>query len=145
MNFNLSHSNLGPERPTHRSVTVLVVDDEPMIRDLLGMMLRLRGCEVLTAKNGAEAIAMATALEGAKIDILITDLCMPGMSGADLAAEMRVIRPDTKQIFISGYTPEEIAAMGIDAPDAEFVMKPFRQGAIDTALRALLTRNRAAV
>ena len=79
-----------------------MVDDEPMIRAFLVTMLQLDGHKVLTAEDGREALAIASAHEGGDIDLLITDLGMSGMSGTTLATEMRAIRPDIKTLFVSG-------------------------------------------
>lgn len=119
-------------------LTVLVVDDEPAIRQMLVRMLRWRGCKVLSAASGAEALAMAAALEKDAIQILITDLCMPVMGGDELAAELRILRPEMKVIFTSGYSVSEMGRMGIHVPDAVYIAKPFPPRALDQAIQALL-------
>jgi two-component system cell cycle sensor histidine kinase/response regulator CckA len=120
--------------------TVLVVDDEPAILDLLVMMLEMQGYQVLSAEDGAQALAMSKTLQGDSISVLVTDLCMPGMSGAELAAELRAAQPELKAIFISGLSRNEITAMGVDMSQAAFISKPFQALAIGTAVRELTER-----
>jgi two-component system cell cycle sensor histidine kinase/response regulator CckA len=116
---------------------ILVVDDEPLIRELLVIMLRMRGYKVLSAESGAEALAMAR-LEHDTIDVLVTDLCMPGMSGPELAAELHDLRPETKTIFVSGYSLAEMMTMGLQVPEAFCLPKPLQAGALDKAIQAAL-------
>ena len=122
----------------NHSVTVLVVDDEPTIRELLTLMLGTRGWRILTAENGAEALDLARSAAGANIDILITDLRMPGMSGSDLALEVTLLHPGVRTLFMSGYSIDEIAEAGVDLSNSAYVSKPFRTKAINDALETLL-------
>jgi DNA-binding NtrC family response regulator len=131
------YSNTGRVRTAKHAFNVLVVDDEPMMRKMLFIILSEWGCKVLSAEDGEEALALATDAACPEIDILITDLCMPGMTGVELAAELRAVRPGLKTIFVSGFSSEEIAAMEIDLSDAAFVSKPFQLHTIDEAIRGL--------
>jgi two-component system cell cycle sensor histidine kinase/response regulator CckA len=131
-------SNASRNATVHQAATVLVVDDEELIRELVGMMLGALGYRVLSAENGAQAMELGRArgLEG--IDVLITDMCMPGMSGAELAEEFRALRPGIKAIFISGYSSDEIESMGVDVREAACIAKPFQAHTIAKAVRTLL-------
>ena len=136
-NLTSDYSSMGRARADRHTFSVLVVDDEPMMRMMLAVILSERGCKVLTAEDGEEALAMARSGACPEIDILITDLCMPGMSGAALAVELRAERPGLKTIFVSGFSEEEIAAMDLDMAQAAFVSKPFQMRTIDEAIRNL--------
>lgn len=139
MNLTSASSHPSSNSAVHHPV-MLVVDDEPLIRELLVMMLRMRGCKVFSAQNGAEALALAKGFESGTIDVLFTDLCMPGMSGTELAAELHETRPEIKTIFTSGYSVEEMMAMGLQVPEAFCLPKPFQPGAIDQAIDTALAR-----
>ena len=130
----------GPHSSDEYPTTVLVVDDEPTILDLIVMMLETQGFTVLSAENGARALAMTRTLQGQPINVLVTDLCMPGMSGTELAAELRVSQPELKAVFISGLSREEITAMGVDMSQSAFISKPFQARAINAAVRELTAR-----
>lgn len=131
------YSSTGQARSARQTFSVLVVDDEPMIRKMLAMILSEWGCEVLCAEDGEDALAVARGASCPEIDILITDLCMPGMGGAALAVELRAERPGLKTIFVSGLSRDEIAAMDVEAVHAAFISKPFQLRAIDEAIRSL--------
>jgi len=118
-------------------VNVLVVDDDPLLREMLVMMLKIQGRNVLQAENGAQALAMAKALKRGAIDILITDLNMPGMSGIELAVELRTARPEIRTIFTSGHSAGEMAARSCDFPESICVQKPYHPDTMNYAIRAL--------
>jgi DNA-binding response OmpR family regulator len=124
---------------------VLVVDDEPMIREFLVKMLQLDGHKVLTAEDGREALAIASAPDGDDIDLLITDLGMSGMSGTTLATEMRAIRPDIKTLFVSGETAADISAMVVAFPESAWLRKPFHFRAIGETIQSLFESEPALV
>jgi PAS domain S-box-containing protein len=85
-----------------RMGTVLVVEDEPRILNLTSTLLRRRGLEVLTAANGDQALALASSHPG-RIDVLLTDVVMPGMNGPELHDRLRVIRDAVEDVFMTGY------------------------------------------
>lgn len=127
------------------SETILLVEDERAVRTIATQALTLRGYHVLEADNGDSARDILDSHEGA-IDLLITDVRMPGMSGLDLASEVRRRFPTIKIIFMSGYTEDSLEhwreEVGID-----FLAKPFRLEALIRATRTLVERgpeNRAA-
>lgn len=104
--------------------TVLLVEDEDGVRDLAMRSLTMRGYKVLDAASGEEALEIASAYEG-KIDILVSDVVMPGMEGPTLIKEIRKIKPGLRAILMSGYA-EEVFRNSPDRPeDFHFVSKPF--------------------
>lgn len=106
------------------TATVLVVDDEPMVRAIAVRVLRKEGYRVLEAKNGAEALLVQNECEGA-IDLLLTDAMMPLMGGKELADRLRKVRPAIKVLFMSGYTQDVIVQEGIIEPNVALLTKPF--------------------
>jgi PAS domain S-box-containing protein len=117
--------------------TVLVVEDEDGIRDSMTEFLRRRGYSVLSAANGAEALA-ATARFNGRIDLMVTDVVMPGMNGRVLAEQLRQHRPETRVLFISGYTGSAIADQMALAASAAFLEKPFTWEAFARKVREVL-------
>jgi DNA-binding response OmpR family regulator len=126
--------------PDQRPTTVLVVEDEPMTRSMVAWMLNRHGYNALTAEDGAQALAISRARQSDCFSVLITDLTLPGMSGIELAAELRLERPELKTLFVSGYSKEKFAQMGVDMSHAAFIAKPFNSRQISEALRALIER-----
>ncbi len=102
--------------------TILVVEDEPSVRNLAVRVLERQGYEVLEAGDGAEALEVAAA-SGCPIDLLLSDLVMPGMGGRELARRMRSLRPDTVILLMSGYDDEMVAGQIAEGDD--FLPKPF--------------------
>lgn len=119
---------------------VLVVDDDPMLRELLAMTLRLHGYQVFSAEDGYQALAMAKAHERGDIDVLITDINMPGITGCELAEALHAVRPEIRTIFTSGCSSSVMAAINVDFPGAMYVSKPYAPGAMGGAIRALLSQ-----
>ncbi len=103
--------------------TVLVVEDEAALRELESLMLEEAGYDVLTASNGAEALAVAG---DHVLDLLVVDVVMPGLSGPDLVAELRARGTDVPVVFISGYGADEISSRGLNPDNAAIVEKPFQ-------------------
>jgi len=104
--------------------TILLVEDEEFLRDLARRMLELKGYRVIPAADGAEALA-AMARSGVSVDLLLTDVVMPGMSGRDLAERILETHPDLKVIYSSGYTEDVIVRKGLGDQRAHFLRKPF--------------------
>ena len=114
--------------------TILVVEDEDGIRTLISEVLRLNGYTVLTASHGREALAVSHAYRG-PIDLMITDLVMPQMGGRELAQAMGSLRPETKVLFISGYSEQATVPL----PEGlNFMDKPFTPEALVRRLRQIL-------
>jgi hypothetical protein len=119
--------------------TILVVEDEQSVRDLTAKMLKAMGYTVLTAMSGAEALALAGAHKGS-IDLLLTDVVMPGMGGKRVAEELQRRRPGIKAIYVSGYTENTISDHGEIDAGVEFLAKPFSREALARKLRQTLSK-----
>lgn len=114
---------------------ILVVDDEPMIREILAEMLRGFGCTVSTAENGGQALGE---IDGNPPEALLLDFAMPGMNGAEVARAALARRPDLKIVFATGFAQSDAidAAVG---DEAIILRKPFSPGALSEALRKALS------
>jgi PAS domain S-box-containing protein len=112
------------EGPTRGSETVLLVEDDHAVRNLLATTLEHLGYSVLTAADGAQALALAAAYP-AYIHLLITDVVMPKVSGPELATRLRAVRPEIRVVFISGYTDDALSMHNIGAIGGLFLQKPF--------------------
>ncbi|HEX4799678.1 MAG: response regulator [Myxococcales bacterium] len=104
------------------SGTVLLVEDEPMVRSVAERALTRHGYTVITADNGEEALEIVD--KGEPIDLLISDVVMPGMDGPTMVREVRKSRPDLKILFMSGYAEEQLRK-SIDIENVNFLAKPF--------------------
>jgi CheY-like chemotaxis protein len=120
-----------------RSGTVLLVEDEEAVRTLMATVLRRSGFDVIEAAGPAAALA-ASARRAGPIDLLVTDVVMPEMTGPALAARIRAERPDVKIIFVSGYTDHRLLEEGALDPSAPFLQKPFPLAALLRKVRELL-------
>jgi CheY-like chemotaxis protein len=119
------------------SETVLLVEDEEMVRKLASELLEESGYVVMSAGGGEEAINFANQHKD-RIDLLITDVVMPKISGKEVAAQLKKIHPETKVLFMSGYTDEAIVHHGIVDSDIAFIQKPFSQNALAQKIREVL-------
>ncbi len=104
--------------------TILVVEDQPEVRMIAITALQRFGYTVLSAVNGEEALSIASGFLG-KIDLLLTDVVMPGMNGRDLASRLRIERPDLRVLLMSGYTEDAIAERADLDAEVGYVQKPF--------------------
>ena len=104
--------------------TVLVVDDEPSVRALASRMLREAGYEVIEARSGVEAWTYFQRRPDG-VDLLLTDVVMPGVPGTELAARARGVRPSLPILLMSGYTPADLLARGLEASHGQLLTKPF--------------------
>jgi two-component system cell cycle sensor histidine kinase/response regulator CckA len=129
--FRLSLPRLVPAR-TPRSPVILIADDEPQVRSILRTVLFELGATVVEARDGAEALAIAER-PGELIDLVITDLAMPRVSGHELIQRLESLRPTTKVLVLSGQGSAE------DAPGAAFMLKPFDVDRLVARVRELLT------
>ena len=134
----------GPVRPASEpaasvrgSETVLLVEDDEMVRALTRRMLETRGYTVLLASHGEEALQLLERQPG-RIDLLMTDVVMPGMSGRDLADRVAESRPDIKVLYLSGYTDEAIVRHGVLEPGIAFLQKPFTADVLARKVREVL-------
>ena len=118
--------------------TILLVEDETMVRDLAAYVLRGQGYTVLEADNGQSALQVAQQHQG-KIDLLLTDVIMPHMDGKTLADQLIAIRPDLKILFASGYSADRIAQHNLSSLDGtSFVQKPFSPRGLANKVRDVL-------
>src|SRR5262249_3949798 len=104
--------------------TVLLVEDEESVRELVRVTLAARGYRVLEAENGEAGLRIAKE-HGDSIDILITDVVMPGIGGRELARRLLQIRPDLGVLYLSGYTEDTILHQGALDAGTAFLQKPF--------------------
>ncbi|HEX3748836.1 MAG TPA: ATP-binding protein [Bryobacteraceae bacterium] len=118
------------------SATILLVEDETPLRKLISQVLKSAGHTVLEAASGDEAFAISTRHPGA-IDLLLTDVIMPGMSGPELVAKLRIRRPNTAIVFMSGYDHDLLDKKSVAFP-ASFLPKPFSPRALLRRIDALL-------
>ena len=119
------------------SETVLVADDEDGVRDLLRKVLTEFGYTVLTARHGRDALMVAGDRSDA-IDLLVTDVVMPEMSGRELAETLRARQPDLKVLYISGYTDDEVVQRGVSGREVPFLRKPFASEELVRRVREVL-------
>jgi CheY-like chemotaxis protein len=133
------------ERPEQRPVqpaargkeTVLVVEDESDMLNLIAKLLGKQGYSVLTAATPGEAVSLAQKHKGG-IDLLLTDVVMPEMNGRELAEQLRPVCPDLKCLFMSGYTANVIAHHGVLKTGVHFIQKPFSIRDISAKIREVL-------
>jgi len=129
-----------PDRPAthdHGKATILVVEDEEMIRALCLRILRLRGYSVLEAPNGREALAVAERHRGA-IHLLISDMVMPEMGGKELVQLLLPSRPEMKVLFLTGYADDSLAGSLLSEVNSSFLLKPFSPRALTAKVRDIL-------
>jgi two-component system cell cycle sensor histidine kinase/response regulator CckA len=119
------------------SETVLLVEDEESVRQLVRETLESKGYKVLEAENGEAALRIVSNYSD-KIDMLITDVVMPGMSGRELSARLCASRPQTKVLYLSGYTEDAIGHEGVVDPHTVFLQKPFTLQMLSRKVREVL-------
>ena len=117
----------------------MFVEDEQSVRELVSEYLSARGYQVLDASDGQQALEMAAAHTG-KIQLLITDVVMPRLSGRELAARLTAARPDLKILYISGYTDDSVFRHGVLQGGMDFLQKPFNLKALAAKIREVLER-----
>jgi two-component system cell cycle sensor histidine kinase/response regulator CckA len=124
---------------TRGTETILLVEDDEMVRSLVRESLAREGYKVLDAADPLEARRMADTFRG-KIHLLITDVVMPKVSGRELADQLVARRPGMKVIFMSGYTEDAIVNHGMVKPGVDFLHKPFTTETLGRKLREVLAR-----
>jgi hypothetical protein len=123
--------------PSGGGETVLVVEDEPAIREVARRILRRGGYEVLMTESPLDALDVARAHDG-RIHLLMTDVVMPKMLGKDVAERIRALRPDVKVIFMSGYARPVLANSGTLEPGVTLLEKPFSESELLQTVRQVL-------
>ena len=117
--------------------TVLVVEDEDIVRELVCEVLEHQGYNILCARDGIEALNLADDYDG-EIHLLVTDVIMPHMNGHELAAKLSALRPDMKVLYVSGYSDNDIGDHGTLDPRHELLQKPFTPQVLARKIRDVI-------
>ena len=128
-----------PVKPVRGSETILLVEDEASVREITALLLVSLGYQVKAASSGQEALHLARG-NREKIDLLMTDVLMPGMSGNELAEVLRASDADLKVLFLSGHSGDTLARHGVVHTEVAFLQKPFTLNALSEKLMEVLDR-----
>ncbi|MDB4917756.1 MAG: putative two-component hybrid sensor and regulator [Gemmatimonadetes bacterium] len=120
--------------------TILLAEDDDAVRAIVRTTLERAGYRVLSASDGANALALLEGHTG-QIDLLLTDVIMPGMNGRELAEKMTQRRPGLPVLFVSGYTGNVLADLGLKTADTALLDKPFTPAALTAAVAALISKS----
>ena len=126
-----------PEGAPGSAETLLLAEDEDEVREMTADILAKAGYMVMSAMNGTRALELARRYNG-PIHVLVTDLAMPTMNGRELARRLKLVRPDIKVLYVSGFVRDEAARAAIAGEDASFLPKPFTPTALIAAVSGLL-------
>jgi two-component system cell cycle sensor histidine kinase/response regulator CckA len=127
-----------PSKDTKRgSETILLVEDEDAVRGITSRILEKQGYRVIAAQHGREAMEIASQESGI-IDLVLTDVVMPGMNGRGLVERLTGIRPRIKSLYMSGYTDDDIIRRGFIEPSKSFLQKPFTSDNLLHTVRKVL-------
>ena len=129
-------SNATHETTAGNSETILVVEDDARVRGLIARILEQGGYQVLTADSPEKAQTIATE-HGSRIDLLVTDVVMPGGRGPEVAKRLTRIHQEAKTLYVSGHDPEEIYDGQIDSR-TQFLAKPFSASGLALKVRKIL-------
>ena len=124
-------------QPQGGTETILLTEDDPSVRALVRDELRKLGYKVVEAKNGIEASLLATQQMGS-LDLLLTDMVMPGMGGRELAQHLAALKPNLRILFMSGYTDDVGILTGLEEGISTFLQKPFTPASLAQTVRKLL-------
>jgi len=124
-------------KPRGGTETVLLVEDEELVRALARRTLARAGYQVLEASNGGEALLALERHQG-PVHLMVTDVVMPGLNGRELAARLKPLRPEMKVLYVSGYTDRAIAHQGVLEPGVAFLEKPFAPDGLARKVREVL-------
>jgi len=127
-----------PDRTEGGTETILLAEDEKAVATLTESLLKRVGYRVLMAHSASEALALAGS-HPARIDLLLTDVVMPGASGCDLARMLRESRPSIKVLYMSGYPADEVVRHGVEEGEMAFLQKPFSLASLAAKVREVLT------
>jgi two-component system cell cycle sensor histidine kinase/response regulator CckA len=126
-----------PQTPQGGSETILIVEDEEIVRNLAIRGLREHGYTVVEAMNGAEALDYVRQHPGT-VDLIISDVVMPEVSGRELGQNLGLFDPDLPILYMSGYTGDDVVQRGLLDPGAPFQQKPFTPATLAAKVRAML-------
>ena len=135
-----------PPTPVEKSKnfeTVMVVEDEDIVRELVCEVLDEQGYNVICARDGMEALSVAGAFDGT-IHLLVTDVIMPHMNGHELAGKLSALRPDMKVLYVSGYSDNDIGDHGVLDPRYELLQKPFTPQTLARKIRDVIREGKYA-
>jgi nitrogen-specific signal transduction histidine kinase/FixJ family two-component response regulator len=118
--------------------TILLVEDDPALREMAATLLRRLGYTVLAAANGIEALSLKQPRDNGHIDLLFTDIVMPHMNGQELSERVRALYPHTRTLFTSAYTGNAIVHQGVLNPGVALLQKPFTPSALARKVREML-------
>jgi CheY-like chemotaxis protein len=130
----------GAESPVARGETILVVEDDRAVRTLVCGALTAAGYNIMEAGNGEEALAMCESRSG-PLDLVLSDMVMPKMSGRELARRIAEKRPELRFLFMSGYTHDILSTEERSRPEMVILEKPFSRGDLARAVRTALDGN----
>ena len=122
------------ETPLQGSETILLVEDEELVRMVIRETLEASGYIVIDAPSPEQALNV----DANAIDLLLTDITMPGLSGPEVAEKLRAVKPALRVLFMSGYTDDAIAQHGFIDRDAQFIEKPVTPDKLLTRIRGIL-------
>ena len=140
---NAPVQRLGSQGLPHGAETILLVEDDPALREMAAEMLKRQGYTVLTASNGIEALKLTQQSNIANIDLLFTDIAMPQMNGKDLSDRVRALYPRIRVLFTSGYTENAVVHRGVLDKGVSFLKKPFTPSELANKLREVLDQTDA--
>jgi len=126
-----------PSASTNNGHTLLLAEDDDVVRDLTVRMLKARGYTVLAAPDGATALALAEQ-HREKVDLLVTDVVMPTMSGSALGARLAATMPDLKILYVSGYLAPPDGPSDLVNANVAFLGKPFTADELASKIRELI-------
>ncbi|MGH7233785.1 MAG: response regulator, partial [Nitrospiraceae bacterium] len=119
------------------SKTILLVEDDPVVRQVASEILTMNGYRVLEARGGDEAVGICDRHDGG-IDLLLTDVVMPRMSGRELAEYVAPKHPGMRVLYMSGYADDALLNHGVSGTDADFLPKPFTSDQLEQKIRTIL-------
>jgi PAS domain S-box-containing protein len=135
---NPVEAKASPAKVLHGSETILLVEDEEILRRYARLLLEGNGYRLLEASNGEDALRIVQQEKVNPIHLLMTDVVMPGMSGRDLADSLDSLRPGVKVLYISGHTEDEIVRHGVMEKRVNFIQKPFTAEELAKKVREVL-------
>jgi two-component system, cell cycle sensor histidine kinase and response regulator CckA len=133
-------TNHPEEREVRGGERILLVEDDWAVRTVTERALRRFGYEVVSAASGEEALRLAATLP--EVDLLLTDIMMPGMNGVEVAARIAKASPGTRIFFMSGYADQDLIRQGLLTPGTRFLQKPFSPLELVAEIRSILDERR---